>query len=264
MSSDSRKKKGFQGLIEQNQNIYKIIFPLFSVQVTFVLLLIIKMDAELKNSILKTGTTTIGIVCKEGIVIAADKRASFGGNDGVSYIAGKDADKIHEVTPNLIATTAGSASDTRKVIKIVRAELKLKELRSNSEPTIKQAANLFSNICYQNLRQPSMIPSISHFLLAGYDNEGIYLYDVFPDGFLEERKDYAVSGSGMSHVNPILDSDYKKGISIEEGIKLVKKSINASIGRDPGSGEGIDVFVVKKGKIEQVLKQKIELQYKNQ
>ena len=222
------------------------------------------MDAELKKSILKTGTTTIGIVCKEGIVIAADKRASFGGDSGVSYIAGKDQEKIQEVTPNLIVTTAGTASDTRKIIKLVRAELKLKALRSKSKPTIKQAANLFSTITYQSIRQPSMIPSITHFLLSGYDDEGFYLYDIFPDGFLEKKETYSVSGSGMVHVNPILDSDYKKELSVNEGIELAKKCMSASMGRDPATGEGVDIYVVKKDGIKQVVKQKTELQYKNQ
>ncbi|HEA46638.1 MAG TPA: hypothetical protein ENH99_02550 [Candidatus Pacearchaeota archaeon] len=212
------------------------------------------MDQELKKHIVKTGTTTLGIVCKDGIVIAADKRASFGTSDnqGVSYIAGKDQQKIQEVTPEMIVTTAGTASDTRRIIKIVRAELKLKELKTKSKPSIKQAANLFSNIAYQGIRTPSMIPSIAHFLLAGYDGEGTHLYDVFPDGFLEEKKDYTVSGSGMTHVNPILDSDYNKNITIEEGIELAKKSIKASMGRDPATGEGINIYVVKKGNIKEV------------
>jgi len=220
------------------------------------------MEAELKKHIVKTGTTTLGIVCKDGIVIAADKRATFGGDGGVSYIAGKDQEKIHEVTPNLIVTSAGTASDTRKIIKLVRAELKLKELKSRSKPPIKQAANLFSNIAYQSIRTPSMIPSITHFLLGGYDDGGFYLYDIFPDGFLEEKKDYSVSGSGMIHVNPILDSDYKEKISIEEGIKLAKKCVNASSGRDPGTGAGIDIYVVKKNKIEQVSSERASIEYK--
>ena len=101
----------------------------------------IKMDKDLKKHVVKTGTTTIGIVCKEGIVLAADKRASYGSDSGVSYIAGKDQEKISEVTPDIVVTTAGVASDTRRVIKIVRSELKLKELKSRSKPTIKQAAS---------------------------------------------------------------------------------------------------------------------------
>jgi proteasome beta subunit len=223
------------------------------------------MDEELKGYITKTGTTTLGIVCRDGIVVAADKRASFGTSDnqGVSYIAGKDQQKISELTPEIIVTTAGVASDTRRIIKIARAELKLKELRSKSKPTVENAANLFSNISYQSIRQPSMIPSIAHFLMAGYDDNGIYLYDIMPDGFLEEVKDYTVSGSGRVNVNPILDSEYDKKISVEEGIKLAKKCITASMGRDPATGEGIDIYVVKKGEVKQVLAQTVVPEYKD-
>ena len=221
------------------------------------------MEQELKKHIIKTGTTTIGIVCKDGIVVAADKRGSYGNNSGVSYIAGEDQEKIQEVTPEIIVTTAGTASDTRKVIKIVRAELKLKELRSKSKPSIKQSANLFSTIVYQNIRSPSMIPSITHFLLAGFDGEGYHLYDVSADGYLLEIKKYASTGSGMLHVNPILDSDYKENLSIEQGIELAKKCINASIGRDPASGGGIDIYVVKKGEIKPVSKQKAVIEFKD-
>ena len=222
------------------------------------------MDEDIKKNILKTGTTTLGIVCKDGIVVAADKRGTFGGEGGVSYIAGWDLDKIEEVTPEIIVTTAGTASDTRKNIKIVRAELKLKELKSKSKPTIKQAANLFASLAYQSLRTPSMIQSIAHFVLAGYDDEGFYLYNIFPDGYLEEVKDYTSSGSGMIQVNPILDSDYKKDLSIDECIKLVKKCINASMNRDPASGDGMDIYIVKLGEIKQILSQKVERVFKDQ
>ncbi len=221
------------------------------------------MDAELKKHIVKTGTTTLGIVCKDGIVVAADKRASFGSEQGVTYIAGKDQQKIRELTPEIIVTTAGTASDTRRIIKLARAELKLKELRSKSKPTVENAANLFSNISYHGIRTPSMIPSIAHFLMAGYDETGFYLYDIFPDGFLEKVDNYAVSGSGMVHVNPILDSEYNKKISVEDGIKLAKKCLSASMGRDPGTGEGLDVYVVKKGEVKQVLAQEIIPEYKD-
>jgi len=222
------------------------------------------MDQELRKHVTKTGTTTVGIVCKDGIVIAADKRATYGGDGGVSYIAGKNQDKILEVNSDIIVTTAGVASDTRKLIKIVRAELKLKELKARTRSTIKQAANLFSSIAYQNIRQPSMIPAITHFLLGGKDIEGVYLYDINPDGFLIQSTDFVATGSGMVHCNPILDSDYKKGLTLEEGTALAKKCIMASMGRDPASGEGIDIYTVTKDKIEQVSKQKIELTLKDQ
>lgn len=216
---------------------------------------------ELKKHVLKTGTTTIGIVCRDGIVLAADRKASYGGDSGVSYISG-DHKKIHEVNPKIIVTTAGVASDTRKVISYKRAELRLKELRTKQETSIKEAANLFSAIVYQNIRQFSPIMAITHFLLAGYDESGAYLYDISPDGFLKEIEDYEATGSGMLQAHPILDAEYKKDMSIEEGIKLAKKCINASTKRDPASGLGIDIYVVKQGDIKQVLTQQISTEIK--
>jgi proteasome beta subunit len=218
---------------------------------------------ELKKHIRKTGTTTVGIVCKEGIVLAADKRGSYGGEGGVSYIASKDEQKIQEVNENIIVTTAGVASDLQKVIKIVRAELKLKELRTKQKPTIKEAANLFSSLVYQNIRQFSVIPGITHFLLAGNDEKGYYLYEINADGYLQDVKDYSATGSGMLQCNPILDSEYKKDISLEEGTKLAKKCINASLKRDPASGDGIDIFTITKDTIKQVVKQEIVAEFKD-
>ena len=221
------------------------------------------MEEDIKKNVLKTGTTTIGLVCKDGIVLAADKRGTYGGDSGVSYIASRDHDKIKQINENMIVTIAGVSSDIQKVIKIMRAELRLKELRTKSKPTVKEAANLFSNIVYQNIRQFSPIPAITHFLLAGNDDKNIYLYEISADGLLEEIKDYAATGSGMIQVNPILDSEYTKELTVEQAIKLAKKCINASMNRDPGSGGGIDIFVVKPSKIEQVTKQEAVVEYKD-
>ncbi len=221
------------------------------------------MDNEIKKHIRKTGTTTIGIICKDGIILAADKRGTYGGDSGVSYIAGKDENKIEKVNDYLAVTTAGVASDLQKVIKIVRAELRLKELKSKSRPDIRAAANLFSAIVYQNIRQFTTIPGITHFLLSGYDEGGFYLYDVHPDGYIQKIDKYSSTGSGMIHVNPILDSDYKENISSEQGVELAKKAINASINRDPASGEGLDIYLITKEEIKQIVAQEIIAGYRD-
>ncbi len=216
------------------------------------------MDDEVKKTVTKTGTLTLGIVCKDGIVVAADRRQSFGTSDnqGVSYFAAKTK-KIIEVNDEIIVTTAGVASDTRKFANVLRAELRLLELRKKSKPSIKQAASLLSNVLYNNIRQPSMIPSIAHFVLSGYDLEGIHLYDVLPDGYLNHIEDYVASGSGFKQAHPILDSEYKKDMSIKEGTDLAVKCINAALKREPSVGDGIDVYVVKKGEIKEVLTKEI-------
>ncbi len=221
------------------------------------------MDQEIKNSILKTGTLTLGIVCKDGIVLAADNRQSYGTSEGaVLYIAGK-AKKIYEIGENIVVTTAGTASDSRRVINIIKAELRLKELKSKKRPSVKETANLLSNMLYQNIRQPSMIPSMAHFLLAGYDETGVLLYDAAADGYLQEIKDYATTGSGMREANSILDSEYDKSITIEQGIKLAIKCMKASMGREPSVGDGIDIYTIKDREIKEALSKKVELELIN-
>jgi|SRR3989344_1939430 len=220
------------------------------------------MDEELKQHVRKTGTTTLGIVCKDGIVLAADKRGTYGGEGGVSYIARSEENKIQKVNDQIVVTTAGVASDLQKVIKLTRAELKLKELRSKQKPSIKEAANLFSNIVYQHIRQFSTIMGITHFLLAGYDDEGVYLFDIHPDGYLEEMNKFSATGSGMIQCNPILDSEYKQNLTLQEGIKLASKCINAAVKRDPATGEGLDIYIVTKEGIKKEVEQEIVSEYR--
>ena len=74
-----------------------------------------------------------------------------------------------------------------------------------------------------------------------------------PDGYLEEIEDYVASGSGIRQAHPILDSEYKKDLTTKDGIELAIKCIKASLGREPGVGDGINVYVVKKGEIKEVL-----------
>lgn len=210
------------------------------------------MDEEISKHVLKTGTLTIGIVCKDGIIIAADRRQSYASGNGVAYLAGK-AKKIVEVTNRMVATTAGTASDTRRILDIIKAEFRLKELRTKEKVTVPEAASYLANLVYGNIRTPSMIPSIAHFLLGGYDDNGIYLFDIAPDGYIQQADTYTASGGGIMQAHPILDSEYKKGMSIEEGAALATKCIKASMGRDPSVGAGIDIYTIKKGDLKQVV-----------
>lgn len=216
---------------------------------------------EVVGNVAKTGTVNIGIVCKEGIVLAADRKISFGGGGGVAYVGGK-IKKILQLNERLIMSMAGTASDALRNIAIITAELRLKELRTKTNVSVKEAAHLTSNMLFNNIRTPSMIPSIAHFLLAGYDEQGAHLFDLSPDGYLKEITTCVSSGSGMVQADPILDTEYKKGLSLEEGIKLASKCIKASAGRDPAVGEGIDIYTITKEGIKQIVSEEMVSVYK--
>ena len=94
---------------------------------------------------LKTGTTTVGIKCKDGIVLAADKRAGGG------IIVDKRAQKVYQITNNIALTMAGVASDAQLITKLIGAELRLMEIRKEKPVTVKEAANLIANMSYRNI-----------------------------------------------------------------------------------------------------------------
>ncbi|MBS3074838.1 proteasome subunit beta [Candidatus Pacearchaeota archaeon] len=218
------------------------------------------MDNELKNSILKTGTTILGIVCKDGVVMASDRRATAG-----NLIAMKNAKKAVQINDYLVIAGTGNMSDIEMQKKIIAAELRLKELKAKKRPTIKEAANLIGMITYRNIRQPTMIPSIVGTLVAGFNEDGTTeLYSIEPSGTAIQVEDYDANfGSGMPYVLGLLERQYKKNIDIKEGVDLVIEALKSSTQRDTGSGNGIDVFTITKKGIKHEVAQEITPEYKN-
>ncbi|MBU2052823.1 MAG: proteasome subunit beta [Nanoarchaeota archaeon] len=218
------------------------------------------MDAELKNSILKTGTTILGIVCKDGVVMASDRQTTAG-----NIVFYKDSQKTVQINDYLLMSNCGSVSDSQRIQKILPAELKLKELKSKSRPTVKQSANLLSAINYSGIRQPSMIPQQAGFLIGGFNEDGsVELFTIFPDGSIVKIEDYDANvGSGLTFVLGLLERQYKKGLSVKEGIELAKEALKSSTQRDTASGYGIDVFTITKDGIKKVVEQTIEPNYKD-
>ncbi len=217
------------------------------------------MDQELKNSILKTGTTILGIVCKDGIVMVADRQTTAG-----NLVVNKNKQKVRQITDYLVSSWTGVVSDAQRLTKIIAAELKLKELRSRSRPTVKQAANLIATVTYSQVRQPSMVPSMVGSLVAGFNEDGsVELYSIEPAGSVMKIEDYDANfGSGMPYVLGLLERQYKKGIGIKEGVELAKEAIKSSTQRDVGSGYGIDVFTITKDGIKKVVEQEIISEFK--
>ncbi len=219
-----------------------------------------EMDSELKSSILKTGTTILGIVCRDGVVMASDRRSTAG-----NLVMSKNVQKAVKVNDYLVMSGTGNASDIEMQKKIIAAQLKLKQLHSKSRPTIREAANLVGMITYQNIRQPTMIPSIVGTLVAGFNENGTTeLYTVEPAGTAMKVEEYDANfGSGMPFVIGLLERQYKPELSVKEGIELAVEAIKSSTQRDTGSGNGIDVFTITKDGISHVIEQEISPNYQS-
>ncbi len=217
------------------------------------------MDNELKNNVLKTGTTILGIVCKDGIVMAADRQVTAG-----NTVMMKNEKKVVQINDYVVVSWCGNASDAQRMGKLISAELKLKELRSRSRPSVKQAANLIGAISFSSIRQPSMIPSIVGTLVGGFNEDGTAeLYTIEPAGGVYRVEDFDANfGSGMPYVLGLLERQYKKNMSTKEGVELAKEALKSSTQRDVGSGYGIDIYTITKDEIKKVVEQEIVPDYK--
>jgi len=92
------------------------------------------------NNLLK-GTTTCGITCKDGVVMATEHRATMG-----TLIAHKDTQKLFKIDENIGLTTAGLVGDAQLLTRYLTAEVELYKLKRNTEMTIKAASTLMANI----------------------------------------------------------------------------------------------------------------------
>jgi len=217
------------------------------------------MDDDIKKNILKSGTSLVGIVCKDGVVMAGDRKTTAGG----SLVMNKNSQKVVPINDYVVVSGTGSVSDIQLLKKLISAELRLKELRDRQRPTVKEVANLIAMITYKNIRQPSMVPFIAGIMIGGVNENGeSELYSVEPAGSTMKVEDYDANfSSGMPYILGLLERQYKKNLSVDEGVALAIEAIKSSSERDTASGFGIDVFTITKEGIKHISKQKAEAVY---
>lgn len=202
----------------------------------------------MKQDLLKTGTTTVGIVCKDGVILAADKRSTMG-----SMIASGNQEKVKQITNFVGSTQSGVVSAAQNGTKLAKAESSLIKIRKQREPTVKEVASIMASISYNQIRS-SGIGDYVGFMIGGYDEkEGNQIYNIGMDGSLTRFKNFDATGSGSIFAYGVLEADYKEGISVKEGAELAIKAINSAIQRDTASGNGVDVYkITKEGGFEHV------------
>jgi len=200
----------------------------------------------------KKGTTTVGITCKDCVVIGADRRASMG-----YLIANKNMDKVIRVTDKIMMSIAGSAADGQKLAKYLKAEMELYELSVGIPPSLTVASNLMSNIVFA--RAKSFIPYLIQLIIAGEDNNGEYaLYSLDMGGTNIKEEEYTSTGSGSPMAFGVLEDNYKKGMPEKDGVKLVARALDAAMKRDMATGNGMTIYVINKDGTRRVEQKEID------
>ncbi len=116
------------------------------------------------NNTFKTGTTTVGLCCKDAVILGADKRASM-----AYFVASKTAEKLLKIQEHVFISIAGSVADAQYLVDILRAETTLYQLDKEKPIPIKTAGKILSNVLYRNKLFPY---EVGHILGGVTEEEG--------------------------------------------------------------------------------------------
>lgn len=184
---------------------------------------------------MKTGTTIVGVVYEDGVVLAADTRATEG-----TVVADKQCQKIHYMAPNIMCCGAGTAADTENVTMMVCSELTLHRLETRKQSRVIEALTMLKRHLFQYQGHIS-----AALVLGGVDADGPFLGTIAPHGSTD-RLPFVAMGSGSLAAMAMLESGYKDHMNVDEAKRLVTAAITAGIFNDPFSGTQVDVCVITK------------------
>ena len=197
---------------------------------------------------LKKGTTTIGLVCKDGIVLATEMRATMG-----NLIGHKTTQKLFKISDNMGLTVAGLVGDAQMLARWLSAEVKLYELKHGTQMSLKAASTLMANIMNGRRYMPFWV----QLLLGGTDSEGSHVYSLDAAGGSIPDK-FQTTGSGSPFVYGVLEDRFKENMSIAEGKKLGVRALTAAMKRDSASGDGISMCVIDSKGFQKVSNEEIK------
>jgi proteasome beta subunit len=180
------------------------------------------------------GTTTIGVVCKDGVILASDTRVTMG-----FYVAHKFGKKVYRIDDHLGMTIAGTVADAQRVVDILIANAQLYKINLNRPMPVSAAARLVANLLFQN----RYVPLATQVLVGGIDETGSHVYNLDPFGSLTEEKSVS-TGSGSPIAYGILEDKYREGMAIAELLPTIVKAVNAAMKRDVASGNNYNITVI--------------------
>jgi len=182
------------------------------------------------------GATTIGVTFKDGVILAAEKRVSYG-----YLVVSKTGKKVFKITDLIGAACAGLISDMQVLIREVEAYVNLFKLDAGRPISVRSTAKLMSNLLFNR----RLGPLITQTIVAGIDNEGPSLYSLDPLGSVLPDK-YTVVGSGTEIAMGVIEDGYKENMSAQEAKELVVRAMKSALSRDVMSGDGTDFLIITK------------------
>jgi len=180
------------------------------------------------------GTTTVGLVAVDGVVISSDKRAS-----SYTFVASKTARKTIKIDEHSVVTISGLVADGQFLVNNLRAFSNIYRIEHGREMPLLAKAKYLSLL----MRSYWPVLLIAHMIVGGIDEGGPGLFNVDFLGMVT-RERYLATGSGSPVAISVLEGGYREDITVEEGLSLVVDAMKSALSRDTATGDGIDVAII--------------------
>jgi proteasome beta subunit len=182
------------------------------------------------------GTTTVGVVCKDGVILGTDTRATMG-----NFVASKHAKKVYQITDNLAMTIAGGVAVAQRVVEILKVNASLYDLEKNRRMPVSSAARLVQSILFSYRSSGAPLPLQA--IIGGYDETGPHVYNLDPYGSLMEEI-MVSTGSGSPYAYGVLEAQFKEDSTVDEMLSVVVRAVDSAMKRDVASGDSFDVAII--------------------
>jgi proteasome beta subunit len=179
------------------------------------------------------GTTTIGVVCEDGVILGSDSRVTMG-----YYVAHKQGKKVYQIDEHLAMTIAGSVADAQKAVDILTTNARLYRINLGRPLPVSSAARLLSNLLFSV--RGALLAQV---LVGGVDDTGSHVFSIDPFGSLTEEKCVS-TGSGSPVAYGILEDKYREGAAVKEMLPVIVKAVSAAMKRDSASGDSFNIAVI--------------------
>jgi len=180
------------------------------------------------------GATTVGIVCKDGVMLASERRYAYG-----TFVMSKSAKKVFKITDHVGIACAGIVGDMQVLSREALAYMSIYRYERGRQPTVKNAAKLMVNL----LTGRRMFPYLAQTIIGGVDDGKPDLYVMDPIGSVLSDK-FAAVGTGAEVAMGVLEAEYKDGMSVDEAKPVVLRAVKSALARDISSGDGVDLMII--------------------
>jgi len=191
---------------------------------------------EIPNQLALKGTTTIGVVCKDGVILASDTRVTMG-----YFVAHRKGKKVYKIDDHLAMTISGNVADAQKTVDILKANAQLYRLNTVRPMPVSSAARLIANLLFSS----RYAPLIAQVLVGGMDTTGSHVFSIDPFGSITEEKCVA-TGSGSPVAYGVLEDKYKQDAAIKDMLGVVVRAVDSAMRRNAATGDSFDVSIIDK------------------